>query len=157
MYEAFFIGGCMCIAIVLFFIYLCKKVSINYKTFLFHSLLGFLGSLVILRITANFINIHTLEMIPSVLLTLCFCIAGFLIRQEIISFICLFIGLGLSYDVLNMRYIFHKLSATTDINNMVIEINFLGDPIFKTTFAFFMTMSMFLLWSILHKKYKLQK
>lgn len=137
------ISVCVYIAITIFFIYLCKKLSINYKTFLLHSFLGFLGSLVILTLET--------KPSPSIFLALCFCIAGFLIRQEIISFIYLFIGLVRSYDAFNMSYVLLKLSETIDINNkdsFIITI---------ITFPFFITMSTFLLWAIWHKKYKLQK
>lgn len=146
MYEAFFIGGCICITIILFFIYLCKKLSINYKTFLLHSVLGFLGFLGISTLSGDIIHIYSLGTKSSISLALCFSVIGFLIRQEIISFILLNIGLVLWYRALKMPDWFSELPTITNIC-------FLDSAIFKTTFAFFIMMSTFLFWSIVHKKY----
>lgn len=155
--EAFFIGGCICAAITVFFIFLCKKLSINYKTFLLHSLLGFLTCSILEVVAIKLTNLNALMYATpttTIIFALFFSITGFIISQDIIAFSLLIKGLILWYEGLKIGYLFYKLSITKDAtNNIIVDINFLNDPIFKTSFAFFVTISTFLLWAIWHKKY----
>lgn len=156
-YEPFLIGGCICIVITLFFIYLCKKLSINYKTFLLHSFFGLLLYILLGIINYNTININTNALgknIP-ILWALCPLIIGFLIPQEIISFPILLLGLTKSYFDLGIRHYLFWLSTKPDVLAWGIRLTILDDAIFKTIFAFFIIMSTFLLWAIVHKKYKI--